>query len=431
MGTTVVYSDAADATMLKVGDGSGDADSVDASATTSNLGMYGSYNWRWENFHWFATAYIDDANSVTDAVFALYGVQDTSVQDFNIQVAEYNWGDTASASDWLTVSELAALTPRATFATSGGFSTSYNTFSDANGGLKAIVDKTGNTRVIVYSDRHAAGYTASSNENVEYYQTDQTGTANDPKLTVTDVTVAPTPAAIVTSVTVHAVTVSLGKTVTQTAIVATAALPAPTVLADSTVTPAVIATSTAVPQVTVTAGADRTPDTITATVTAPQAAVTAAANVPVAVIATTVTAPQSSVTLSGSVTPDAIAATVAAPQATVQAAANVTPAVISTVVALPAAAATASVDATATPAVVACTAAIPQASPQASSTVTPAVVATVATLPSGATTLDWTVTPAYIAAVLAAGTPTAGNVNEFGHSTPTVTSLTNSTPTVR
>ncbi len=162
--------------------------SADTSSTSVTIGQWGNggtFNC-WEAFFSFDTSFVGFASSVSSVTFSLYGASggDLSFQDFTIEARMHDWGTSLTTADWVAGASLSALTSVATFATSGGFSTSaYNDFT--NVAFPANINKSGSTRIICYSSRHSGNNTPSTYEEVVAYSADQTGTANDPKLLIT------------------------------------------------------------------------------------------------------------------------------------------------------------------------------------------------------------------------------------------------------
>lgn len=143
-----------------------------------------------EGFVSFDLSGLPGGATVTNAVLSLYGSSDFSSTDFTIEARESNWGATLTTADYVAGANLGALTRLATFATSGGFSTSaYNAFTNDGSNMlnRVIAAGTGTLYVLLCSD-HTVSNTAPTpdvDERVVAYSADQTGTANDPKLVIT------------------------------------------------------------------------------------------------------------------------------------------------------------------------------------------------------------------------------------------------------
>lgn len=162
---------------------SGGTLTADTSATTAYIGQNTGY-YCYESFFSFDTSFVGFASSVSSVTFSLYGQSDLSFTDFTIEARISDWGTGLTTADWVAGASLSALTSVATFATSSTFSTSaYNAFS--NVAFPANINKSGSTRIICYSSRQSGNNTPSSFEYVIAYSADQTGTSNDPKLSIT------------------------------------------------------------------------------------------------------------------------------------------------------------------------------------------------------------------------------------------------------
>ena len=391
-----------------------------------------------ELFLEFDTSAIPDGAVITSAVLSLYGKTNEAGTAFNVIAAIRDYGTTLETGDYVAGASLSGLTTVASFASSGFTTSGYNDFADV--ALPANVDKTGVTRLILYSDRQAAGTAPSGFERLEFFLSNEAGTFRDPQLVVVYTDSVPatvTPAAIATSVALLQASVTAGADRTPDTIAATVALPAPTVNAAATVTPAAIATTVTVPQadpiesspvtinavvtvpqVSVSTGWTATPTVIVATVAVPAATAAQGADRTPAAIVTTVTLPAATASASSTVTPAAIVTTVAVPQATAAQGADLTPAVIATTATLSAVTVTAG--ATVTPAAIATSVTAPQVTVDtaANATPTPGAVATTVTVPAVTVIANATVTPATITAtaalpaatVLAAATVAPGTI---------------------
>lgn len=130
--------------------------------------------WCQESFMSFDTSSIPDDATITSATLSLYGIATTALAtNFTIQVKPRAWDPDGGVPEngpalasWVAGADLAALTTLATFATSGGWSVAaYNVFTSTGDFLSAI-NKTGDTDLMVCSDRHAAGDTPTNCEFV-------------------------------------------------------------------------------------------------------------------------------------------------------------------------------------------------------------------------------------------------------------------------
>ena len=138
-----------------------------------------------EAFCIFDTSAIDDADTVSGVVLSIDGRTDNSVTDFVVTAAStaYNGGPVVT-SDFVSGADLAALTTYATF-DSSGYSSTYNAFTSAGAAFNSAINKTGNTVLMLYSDRHSAGTTPTGGESITFEDADAAGTTADPKLDIT------------------------------------------------------------------------------------------------------------------------------------------------------------------------------------------------------------------------------------------------------
>jgi hypothetical protein len=138
-----------------------------------------------EAFVIFDTSGIPDTDTVSDVVLSLDGSIDLSTQDFTVVAASSAYdGGQAVTSDWVSGASLSALTTYATWASSG-YSANYNAFTSAGAAFNSAINKTGNTPLMLYSDRHSAGTTPTTSERVSFDDADTAGTTSDPKLDIT------------------------------------------------------------------------------------------------------------------------------------------------------------------------------------------------------------------------------------------------------
>lgn len=139
----------------------------------------------WEYFPEFDTSSIG-TDTVSSTVLGLYGIADSSSTDFSVTAWLYDWGGTVTTADWRTAAQLSALTEVATFATAGGWSSSgYNSFTETGTAFSDGINGAGTTRIVVGSSRLESGTAPTGAEYVWWYFADQSGTTNDPKLTIT------------------------------------------------------------------------------------------------------------------------------------------------------------------------------------------------------------------------------------------------------
>ena len=197
-GTLVVYSDAADGSLM----------SADVSYATARAGanialdpsgpilvLIGQQNW-WdsdfeeyvpnvsEGFSSFDTSSIPDGDTVSAAVLRVTSSGDSSSTDFDIQARLRDWGTSLTTADYVPGANLSGLTLLGSYATSSGF-TAGTAYDFADSAMAANVNKTGSTRMLLCSSHTTNNNAPTTTEYVSTYSADYTGTTYDPKLTVT------------------------------------------------------------------------------------------------------------------------------------------------------------------------------------------------------------------------------------------------------
>jgi hypothetical protein len=144
-----------------------------------------------EAFTAFDTSVIPAGDVVLSAILSLYGTSDNSSQDFTANARLRSWLPTLAAADYVAGASLSALTLLAHWASTGFVLSAYNDFT--NDALIANLNLSGNTEMVIDSDREESGISPSVNEFVIFAPQAATGTTTDPKLVVTSQTpVAPT-----------------------------------------------------------------------------------------------------------------------------------------------------------------------------------------------------------------------------------------------
>ena len=135
----------------------------------------------------FDTAALGAGATVTAVALSLYGVGAGDANTaFSLEARLYDWGASLTTADWLTDSQFAALTRVATFAdVNTNWLAAYNTFSEDGTNFQTGLNKTGQTKLIVSTTNHASGTAPTNSSRVLLYNADQSGTSQDPKLTVT------------------------------------------------------------------------------------------------------------------------------------------------------------------------------------------------------------------------------------------------------
>lgn len=144
----------------------------------NNDGTYHIY----EAFLQYDTSAIPDYAYVESVKEELYLANDfTFSSNFIEEVRSYDWGDTLTAADWVAGANLGnyTLLSSKTVSPSAG----YNEFPTSANFIAAI-NKTGDTRLFHSSDRVRSNTTPIGAEYIQWYSAEQTGTTQDPKLTV-------------------------------------------------------------------------------------------------------------------------------------------------------------------------------------------------------------------------------------------------------
>lgn len=140
-----------------------------------------------ESFVIFDTSGIADTDTVSAVVLSLDGSSDGSTQDFTVVASASSYdGGAVATTDYVAGASLAGLTEYATWSTAG-YSADYNAFTQS-AGFPAGINKTGNTPIILFSDRHrdaTAPNVDGTLETVAFIDADAAGTTTDPKLDIT------------------------------------------------------------------------------------------------------------------------------------------------------------------------------------------------------------------------------------------------------
>jgi hypothetical protein len=199
--TLTVWSDAADGyvTSSNSSYSSARAGSNLASATGGSTeqmiwsGASGTETIR-QLFFGFDTSTLGDDDFISDVALALWPTAQTSNDTVSqlIYARLYNWDTTVTTADWRATDGTSAtdtlLASKAKTTTKGVNSLTtgqYNTLT-SDAAFKSNVSKTGFTRLYtLISNAESDNDTPASGNTVTVYMGDQTGTDNDPKLTVT------------------------------------------------------------------------------------------------------------------------------------------------------------------------------------------------------------------------------------------------------
>lgn len=194
MATTVVYGDASDGVIRSGNDGVY-ANSQAGVGFNAGTGLFdywvgqeftGALYYIWEAFWAFDTSSIPDNAVISDAVISLYGKAGASVAGssaWDHQLRLDDWGVSMTTADWVATGGLSALPLLAHLAQVSVSNAAHNAFVTDD--LVANINKTGFTRMVHSSSRVAAGTTPTGSETQGWESADQSGTTNDPKMTVT------------------------------------------------------------------------------------------------------------------------------------------------------------------------------------------------------------------------------------------------------
>lgn len=169
-----------------------------------------------EPFLIFDTSGTPDGDGVSAVTASLYGFGNSSTTDFTAKLAASSYdGGAVVAADYVSGADLGALTELASWS-SAGYSAAYNDFTET-ADFKTAINKTGNTSLILFSDRHAADTTPTGNEYVTFGDADATGTTQDPKLDITHA--PPLPVAAITGTATASITESSIRAGSKTVII--------------------------------------------------------------------------------------------------------------------------------------------------------------------------------------------------------------------
>jgi hypothetical protein len=133
-----------------------------------------------QGFLGFDTSAIGQTNSVISATLALY-LMATKTGSWNVEARAKDWSATVDTADWVAGADWTGNALLATL-TSYGF-LSYATFtSTAN--FAGAVNRGGTTRLALCSETIASATNPAAIQSLQFRTADQSGTTNDPKLTV-------------------------------------------------------------------------------------------------------------------------------------------------------------------------------------------------------------------------------------------------------
>jgi len=158
---------------------------VVTSGSTMTIGYnyLGVTNPIFEGFISFDTASIDDDAVIYFATLNLYlsSTYDSTRAD-EIRAAVYNWTSPLTDTEWRSPSQLNALTYVG--AVRSGVTSSYNSFIPNGDSLTSNINKTGNTKFILYSGKFADGSYNSPSGNNTYEFNQANSSSNKPVLQV-------------------------------------------------------------------------------------------------------------------------------------------------------------------------------------------------------------------------------------------------------
>ena len=133
----------------------------------------------------FDTSALGDSDTISAATLSAYGWFDAANTDFTVTAAESTYdGGAVVGGDFVSGADLAALSTKASKTTVGWSTAGYNDFT-SEAAMLTYISKTGSTAFLFYSSRHSAGNAPAGDEYVGFYDADNAGTTNDPKLVVT------------------------------------------------------------------------------------------------------------------------------------------------------------------------------------------------------------------------------------------------------
>ena len=189
MATYVIYADAADGyvssentTYSTARAGSTlDAQTGYAQVFCGQEKTVGTY-YLYEAFLSFDTSSVPAAR--TSATLSLYVHDDSSTAaDFTINARAYDWGSTLTTGDFVAGASLSGNALRASRSTSG---LTLNAYNDLTSDSSFVSNLSNPVRLLLSSSRMENGDVpgTSTQEYIAFRSTDQTGTSNDPKLTI-------------------------------------------------------------------------------------------------------------------------------------------------------------------------------------------------------------------------------------------------------
>lgn len=192
---TTIFTDTSDGQIGSTGSGGTSAANYAAAIAGANLianttgagfgitigqSVFGTNRTIRVGYFQFDTSSIPDADSVSAVAFSPY--VDFNSANFTMQARTFDWGTGLTTADWS--SNVSALTLLGTFdLTAGG--TGYKAFTENGTNFQSAINKTGQTRFLVCSNRHASATEPSVNEESTVTGADNAGTTQDAKLVIT------------------------------------------------------------------------------------------------------------------------------------------------------------------------------------------------------------------------------------------------------
>jgi len=143
-----------------------------------------------EGFVSFDTSAIADADMVSAVTLDMYLDAAILSTNFTVEARYRSWSPTLTTADWVAGASLGTHPLMASIATASiGASGSYKTFTSEAAFLTVTGIKTGVVDLLLCSSRHRLGNSPGSSgttqETTRFFASDQSGTSQDPKLTIT------------------------------------------------------------------------------------------------------------------------------------------------------------------------------------------------------------------------------------------------------
>lgn len=194
-GTTDGYIDSSSSSSYTTARNGTGTLTADTASTTFNVGQAQTgakivTDTCYEGFLSFDTSAITDSDVVSAIVLDVWLVTDNSATDFTLEARERDWGASLTTGDYVAGGSLSGLTLMASIATSGiGSTGAYKTLTSQAAFLTATNLKTGTVYLILDSSREVGNNDPTGLEYVVLSSADNTGTTQDPKLTITHASV--------------------------------------------------------------------------------------------------------------------------------------------------------------------------------------------------------------------------------------------------